>query len=190
MRNSFAFYETSDEEEGEQMDLFEKDTPPDRIGVFDADRAPTLIRMPTHFLDLLWNAGLVADGVLSPVRRFDPVGAVGIDMNDNNPSVARRDQLGLVEAGAVGLVGGLKWRRLGKQQCAGAAAQGAQAEHDQQTGEYGCRQQKRHQAIEKLRPIGIGVEEAKAQRLQVIAQEQLELLVEQDRKTPPNHQSQ
>ena len=64
---SFAFYETSDEE-GEQMDLFEKDAPPDRIGVFDPDRAPTLIRVPTHFLDLLWNAGLAADGVLRSIE--------------------------------------------------------------------------------------------------------------------------
>jgi hypothetical protein len=119
------------------------------------------------------------------VRRFDPVPAVGIDMNDNNPLVARHDQLGLIKTSAVGLVGGFKWRRLGKKQCAGAAPQGAQAEYDKQTGEYGCRQQKRHQAIEEHRPIGIGVEGAKAQLLQVIAQEQLELGIEQDRKKKP-----
>jgi hypothetical protein len=117
------------------------------------------------------------------VRHFDPVRAVGIDMNDNNALVARHDQLGLVKAGAVGLVGDFKWGRLRKEQCAGAATQGAQAEYDKQTGEYGCRQQKRHQAIEEQRPFGIGVEAARAQQLQV-AQEQLELDIEQDRKKP------
>ena len=45
--------------------------------------------------------------------------AVGIDMNDDDPLVARRDQRGLIEAGAAGLVGGFEWRRLGKKQCAG-----------------------------------------------------------------------
>ncbi len=53
---------------------------------------------------------------LSPVRRFDPVPAVGIDMNDSNPSVARHDQLGLIKASAAGLGGGFKWRRFGKHQ--------------------------------------------------------------------------
>ena len=65
---SFAFYETSDEDEAEQMDLFEKDSPPDRIGVFDPEKGPTLIRVPTHFLDLLWDTGLVADGVLRSIE--------------------------------------------------------------------------------------------------------------------------
>jgi hypothetical protein len=124
------------------------------------------------------------------VWRFDPVTAVGIDMNDNNPLVARHDQLGFIKASAVGLVGGFEWRRLGKEQCAGAAPQRAQPEYNKQTGEYGCRQQKRHQASEEHRPIGIGVEGAKAKLLQVIAQEQLELGIEQDRKKPPHHQSQ
>ena len=54
-------------------------------------------------------------------RPVDPVDAVGIDMNYNNPLFARHDQLGLIKASAVGLVGGFKWRRLGKEQCAGAA---------------------------------------------------------------------
>ena len=106
-------------------------------------------------------------------------------MNDNNPLVARHDQLGFIKAGAVGLVGGFEWRRLGKEQCAGAAPQRAQPEYNKQTGEYGCRQQKRHQASEEHRPIGIGVEGAKAKLLQVIAQEQLELGIEQDRKKTP-----
>jgi hypothetical protein len=65
---SFAFYETSNEEEGEQMDLFEKDSPPNRIGVFDPDGGPALIRVPTHFLDLMWDAGLAADGVLRSIE--------------------------------------------------------------------------------------------------------------------------
>ena len=65
---SFAFYETLDEEGAEQMDLFQKDTPRDRIGVFDPDSGPTLIRVPTHFLDLLWDAGLAADGVLRSIE--------------------------------------------------------------------------------------------------------------------------
>jgi hypothetical protein len=45
------------------------------------------------------------------VRRFDPVPAVGIDMNDNNALVAGHDQLGLIKASAVGLVGDFKCRR-------------------------------------------------------------------------------
>ena len=65
---SFAFHETSEEEEAEQMDLFEKDISQDRIGTFDADSGPTLIRVPAHFLDLLWNAGLAADGVLRSIE--------------------------------------------------------------------------------------------------------------------------
>lgn len=65
---SFAFYETSDEDEAEQTDLFEKDTLLDRIGVFEPDKGPTLIRVPTHFLDLLWNAGIAADGVLRSIE--------------------------------------------------------------------------------------------------------------------------
>ena len=65
---SFVFYEASDEEEAEQMDLFEKDTPADRIGVFDPAGGPTLIRVASHFLDLLWNAGLAVDGVLRSIE--------------------------------------------------------------------------------------------------------------------------
>jgi len=53
---------------------------------------------------------------LFPVRLLDPVPVVGIDVNDDDRSVARRDQRGLVEAGAAGLVGGFERRRLGKQQ--------------------------------------------------------------------------
>ena len=52
---------------------------------------------------------------LFPVRLLDPVPVVGINVNDDDRSVARRDQRGLVEAGAAGLVGGIERRRLGKE---------------------------------------------------------------------------
>ena len=65
---SFAFFETSDEEEAQQMDLFERDTPSDRIGVFDPEKGATLIRVPDHFMDLLWNAGLAVEGVLRSIE--------------------------------------------------------------------------------------------------------------------------
>ena len=96
---------------------------------------------------------------LFPVRLLDPVPVVGINVNDDDPSVARRDQRGLVEAGAAGLVGGFERRRLGKEQCALAAPQREQAGDDKQSGEYRRGQQKRLQPLVEERPIDI--EEAK-----------------------------
>jgi hypothetical protein len=59
------------------------------------------------------------------------VPAIGIEMNNDNPLVARHDQLDLIKASVVGLFGGFKWRRLGKKQCAGVPPQGARGEYDQ-----------------------------------------------------------
>jgi hypothetical protein len=59
------FYELSDEAMAQrQRDLSEKypDIPPDQIGVFDD--GSTSIFVPPHFMDVVWNAALAADGVL------------------------------------------------------------------------------------------------------------------------------
>jgi hypothetical protein len=68
---TIGFYERSDEEEAKhQQDVSEKnpDIPPDRIGAFQLDREFNgLISVPPHFLDVLWNAALAADGVLRSI---------------------------------------------------------------------------------------------------------------------------
>jgi hypothetical protein len=67
---NLQFYELSDEAMAQrQRDLSEKypDTPPDQIGVFQPDGGPTSIFVPPHFLDVLWNAALAADGVLRSI---------------------------------------------------------------------------------------------------------------------------
>src|ERR1700730_8260024 len=125
---------------------------------------------------------------LSPVRRLDPGPTAGIELNDDDPSLARRSQRRFVEAVVAGLVSDRKRRRLGKKQGAVTTLQGAQAEYHEQSGEYGCCRKKRHQPLKEHRPIGIGVKGAKAQLLEDIAQEKLELGVKQDRKKAPHDQ--
>jgi hypothetical protein len=132
----FNFYELSDEAMAQrQRDLSEKypdDIPPDQIGVFGD--GPTSIFVPPHFMDVVWNAALAADGVLRTIsltaqprkRRGGwhvfsvSLGEEMVDFfewpldKDHNPKFAPpRDNPAVVELRAVREQLRLSWWRVG-----------------------------------------------------------------------------